>query len=177
MLCASFSCPGRSIDKKLQLSNLATFALSPGKPPYKISVYVPGTKVRRWLCNCVGTAVNSRHQALGGPLVKGFFRCGRAALHAPFSTCIHFPLSQMRSMSCRQEYHSTLKFWETLDSGLGVVPYSQKIWQGIEFGSSVVYSTLIWEWIRGHKKYLKIHQKGQEWVAVTALFLLHDEDR
>ena len=45
----SFPVTGRSIDKKLQLANLASFALSPGKPPYKIAVYVPGTKVR--LCD------------------------------------------------------------------------------------------------------------------------------
>ena len=44
-----FPVTGRSIDKKLQLANLASFALSPGKPPYKIAVYVPGTKVR--LCD------------------------------------------------------------------------------------------------------------------------------
>ena len=35
----------RHIDRKLQISNLELFALSPGKPPYKIAVYVPGTKV------------------------------------------------------------------------------------------------------------------------------------
>ena len=45
----SFPITGRSIDRKLQLANLASFALSPGKPPYKIAVYVPGTKVR--LCD------------------------------------------------------------------------------------------------------------------------------
>ena len=47
----SFPVSGRSIDKKLQLANLASFALSPGKPPYKIAVYVPGTKVR--LCDYI----------------------------------------------------------------------------------------------------------------------------
>ena len=36
--------PGRSVDRKLQLTNLEVFALSPGKPPYKLAVYVPGTK-------------------------------------------------------------------------------------------------------------------------------------
>jgi hypothetical protein len=46
VLIISFPVTGRSIDKKLQLANLASFALSPGKPPYKIAIYVPGTKVR-----------------------------------------------------------------------------------------------------------------------------------
>lgn len=36
----------RHIDRKLQIANLELFALSPGKPPYKIAVYVTGSKVR-----------------------------------------------------------------------------------------------------------------------------------
>ncbi len=36
---------GRQVDRKLQIANLELFALSPGNPPYKMAVYVPGTKV------------------------------------------------------------------------------------------------------------------------------------
>ena len=63
-LLPSFPVSGRSIDKKLQLANLASFALSPGKPPYKIAVYVPGTKVR--LCDHIV-------YALGWQLFAGAF--------------------------------------------------------------------------------------------------------
>lgn len=41
----SFS-SARNIDRKLLIANLELFALSPGRPPYKIAVYVPGSKVR-----------------------------------------------------------------------------------------------------------------------------------
>ena len=41
-----FHFSARNIDRKLQISNLELFALSPGRPPYKIAVYVPGSKVR-----------------------------------------------------------------------------------------------------------------------------------
>lgn len=37
---------GPVISRKLQLEGLATFALSRGKPPYKIAVYAPGHKVQ-----------------------------------------------------------------------------------------------------------------------------------
>ena len=43
MFFPSFS--AKHIDRKLQISNLELFAMSPGKPPYKIAVYIPGTKV------------------------------------------------------------------------------------------------------------------------------------
>jgi len=36
---------GRQVDRKLQIANLELFALSPGNPPYKVAVYVPGSKV------------------------------------------------------------------------------------------------------------------------------------
>lgn len=36
---------GLSCDKKLQIAGLSTYALSNGKPPYKVVVYVPGSKV------------------------------------------------------------------------------------------------------------------------------------
>ena len=27
----------------------------------------------------------------------------------------------------------------------------------------LTYNTLIWDWVRGHKEYLKIHQKAEKW--------------
>lgn len=42
--CFDRGLPGPVISRKLQVENLATFALSPGKPPYRIACYVPGTK-------------------------------------------------------------------------------------------------------------------------------------
>ncbi len=36
---------GGATSHKLHVQGLATFALSPGLPPYKLSIYVPGSKV------------------------------------------------------------------------------------------------------------------------------------
>ena len=41
----------------------------------------------------------------------------------------------------------------------------------------LAHNTLIWEWFRGHKKYLKIRQKWRKRAAATALFQLHEEVR
>ena len=49
-----FSLLGRTSDRKLWVEGLTTFALSPGSPPYKIAVYVPGRKVS---LGCMGMAV------------------------------------------------------------------------------------------------------------------------
>lgn len=43
----SCSIAGSRISRKLQIEGMATFALSPGKSPYKIAVYTPGNKVKQ----------------------------------------------------------------------------------------------------------------------------------
>jgi len=43
----SCSITGPHISRKLQIEGMATFALSPGKSPYKIAVYTPGNKVKQ----------------------------------------------------------------------------------------------------------------------------------
>ena len=37
--------PGPSCDAKLQVAGLASYGLSRGNPPFKLAVYIPGTKV------------------------------------------------------------------------------------------------------------------------------------
>ena len=47
---------GPVISRKLQLEGMATFALSRGKPPYKIAVYAPGHKVQYNAHRCITLA-------------------------------------------------------------------------------------------------------------------------
>ena len=53
------------MDRKLQIANLELFALSPGNPPYKVAVYVPGSKVSSQLYTRIGN-INIDKVVMGG---------------------------------------------------------------------------------------------------------------